>query len=480
MVKETIALSRRKELVILLALICTGAALRFFFIGREGLWFDETLTALSLRMPFFEMVRERLAAGHSPLYFIILYPYAKLFGTGELAVRLPSTAASIVSIYVFWLVAKRLFTDYRTVVFSSSLFVLSAVSIYFGQEARMYSFSVLFMLLSFYLLLRALDENRLNLWIFYVISTSAAFNMSSSAIPLIFAQIAFVLIKRRNAVQYLVALLSIVVLYLPMGIFYLRMRRFAFIEWLPPVTGKVILEIFYGFGFRPLPGMKETWIPSFATTALEGLSIYFIGALILWGLVSSFITVSEKRVDNGKEKDTALLLILWLAVPLILEYIYSVVRQPMLGPKRYVITLSPAYYLLIGLGVKRIGMKKLRGALATMVIALFSFALAGYYSAPKREDWRGSIAYIDERLEPGEVMFGNLSTQTLYRYYGKTSDLIILDIRYINTKSFVKGWILLRDMDHRVWAGEIETLKEGHSLLLLDDYKGIRLYHFER
>ena len=473
-------LKKRKELIIVMSLISLGAVVRILFFNKEGLWYDETLTAFSLRMSYFDMVRERLAAGHSPLYFTIIYPLAKVFGTGEIVVRLPSYLVSILSIYIFYLIAKCLLSDIKFSIIATIFFILSALNVYFAQEARMYSFCVLFVLLSFYFLIRVFGENSLKLWIFYVISTAVSCNLNASTIPLIFAQLAYVLIKREKLLQFILSILAIVILYIPMGFFYLKREGLDFIEWLSPVTLRTFLEIFYGFGFRPLPSIKETWIPQTVITAQEYLSLYFCGALIVWAAVRYFFKFSNKTEYMYKEKDAAVLLTLWFFLPLFIEYIYSVIKQPLLGPKRYIIILSPAFYLLLGMGLNNLHWKKLKNALVIATIVLFTFALFSFYISPKREDWRSSIAFIDDKLKPGEVMFGSISTQTMYKYYGAHEDLVILDIKYLNARGFAKGWILLRNIDYQNYSELIEDLREVRSLLFIDDYKGIKLYHFER
>jgi 4-amino-4-deoxy-L-arabinose transferase-like glycosyltransferase len=182
-------LNSKRDSVFLLLILCLGAALRILYINGEDLWCDEALTALSLRLPFFDMVSERLSVGHSPLYFSILYPVFRVFGTGEVAVRLLSAIASVLSLYVFWRLAEGLFSDLETVSVSTLFFALSAMNIYFGQEARMYAFCVLAVLCSFIFLIRALNGNRTGCWICYVIATASAIYFSSSVIPVVFAQL---------------------------------------------------------------------------------------------------------------------------------------------------------------------------------------------------------------------------------------------------------------------------------------------------
>lgn len=59
----------RRDWVAALAVAVAAAALRLI-AARRGLWYDEYLTLLASRLPLGELVAERLAAGHSPLYFL--------------------------------------------------------------------------------------------------------------------------------------------------------------------------------------------------------------------------------------------------------------------------------------------------------------------------------------------------------------------------------------------------------------------------
>jgi hypothetical protein len=62
----------------------------------------------------------------------------------------------------------------------------------------------------------------------------------------------------------------------------------------------------------------------------------------------------------------------------------------------------------------------------------------------------------------------------------KNGDLIMLDVRYIDSRGFAKGWILLRDIDHKRWVGEIEALRKGRFLLLIDECRGSFYIFFQK
>jgi mannosyltransferase len=467
---------QNKELQVLLAIIFAGALLRLLPLTREGFWYDEALTALSMKMPFIEMLKDRFAAGHSPLYFTGLYIWSRLFGTSEFPLRLPSAIASVVSIYYFWLLGRKLFSDRKAAVLSAAFFTLSALNIYFAQEARMYSMSVLFTVMSFYYLLEAPDRPGIKDWICYIASTSALLYLSASNILVIFAQIAYVLIKRRKLADFFLSLAVTCAAYLPMVFFYFGMKKLGFIEWVPPITINTFLEVFYGWGFRPVPvaGAKGSYAAYLYFA--EFLSVFMVGLIIIFGAAASaYGSFRKKKLE--KDADTAIFLLLWLVLPILLALLYSWLKQPIFGPKRYLIMLSPAYYLLIGLGLSRITWRNLKYGLSYFIIAMFIVSLGIFYATPTREDWRGAVSAIDREFTQGEVIFGDIATGVMYQYYGRHADAIICDVRYINKGIAGKGWLLMRTKDFRAMFGNGDLITRHFKNKAYRGHFGLELYH---
>jgi mannosyltransferase len=448
-------------------------------IGAEGLWYDEALTALSLRLPFGQMVKERIAAGHSPLYFAILYPFASIFGTGEMVVRLPSVFASTLSIYMFYLFAEKLFDSGETIITATLFYTLSVLNIYFAQEARMYAFCVLFAIMSFYYLLGALEGDGWKEWIPYCISTLVLMYLSASTIPVLFAQLAYVLIKRKRIVPFLISGAAVVVLYLPMGLLYLRMGRLGFIEWLPPITIRTYLELFYGFGFRPIPVPDASAVIGVYLRILEVLSLLImVGTLIIGGLYRFRRNARYFGSDVRNHRDPYLLSLIWLFLPLIVLSVYSFLKQPMLGPKRYIYIFAPAFYLLLGYGIQAVRRTAVRRAVSAVVVLLFCLTLVQYYLTPTREDWRGAVQVFDGSYEQGEVLFGDLSTQVMYTYYGGNESTIIMDIRYLGDTGFAQGWILMRKRDYERLSPHLNTMTQYYEFVDAGPFYGLKMTHF--
>jgi len=467
------------QLLALLLLVGFGLLLRLLMLNAEGLWYDEALTALSLRLPFNEMIGERLAAGHSPLYFMILYPITRVFGTSEIIVRLPSVFASTLSIYLFFLIAKKLFREDEPAFITTLIYTLSALNVYFAQEARMYAFCVLFTTMSFYYLLIAREGEGWKVWIPYTISTVVLLYLSASTIPILFAQLVFVLIKKQRVVPFLLAGTAVVVFYVPMGLYYLRMGRLGFIEWLPPIQVRTYLELFYGFGFRPIPIMDGSGVFGIYLRAAEMLSLLVVGGSVVGGVRYGLMRRSRHSGANtGVRRDAFFLSVTWFFLPLVILTIYSLIKQPMLGPKRYVYMLAPAFYLLIGYGVYTVRRHILRRVVTAVVLVLFCLTLVQYYRTPTREDWRTAIRFLDTQYESGEVLFGDLSTQVMYRYYGSNESTIIMDVRYLSDARFGQGWVLMRAKDYNRLAPYFEGMKQYYELSDEGPFHGLMMIRF--
>jgi 4-amino-4-deoxy-L-arabinose transferase-like glycosyltransferase len=426
------------------------------------------------------MLQERLAAGHSPLYFVFLYPIAQVFGTGEIAVRIPSVLASGFSIYLFYLLSKYLLSDRYFALVPTLFFTFSSLNVYFAQEARMYAMVVLFCIMSYYFLLRALEGKNLAAWFLYGLATVVMIYLSVSTIPIIFAQIVFVIIGKKQLKFFILTLVFVAACYLPMGYFYLHTKKASALQWLTPVTARTFLEIFYGFAFRPVPLARAVGWHRYYTKASEILSIVFAGGLVLFGIIPRLSRRGLTREANLGRTDAALLSGLWLLLPLVIVYLFSIFGQPMLGPKRYIIALSPPFYLLMALGISNINVKKLRRFVITGISILFLVTLVFFYRTPSRENWRGAVAHVDHVAGPGEVLFGDLSTQIMYNYYGTDQYLIILHVKELYSINVAGGWILLRERQYNALREELEKLQGQYALEITDDYYGLMLYHFKK
>lgn len=129
--------------IMVLTAILSGVGL------SSSLWLDETITGWISRGEF-SRVAELTSAyqGQSPLYYWIIWLLVSLFGSSEVVLRLPSVGAGILSLLIFYRIARR---DFVPVVALTATLVLLANGSFVRAlvSARPYSLALLFGIIAF-------------------------------------------------------------------------------------------------------------------------------------------------------------------------------------------------------------------------------------------------------------------------------------------------------------------------------------------
>src|SRR4030067_2156597 len=141
-------------------ILAAGLILRLFKLD-QSLWLDEAINVtfvknLNLKSLIFDY---SVGDFHPPFYHILLRGWVLLFGTSEIAVRMPSVILGLATIYVVYLITKKLFEN-KTALISATLIATSPLHIYYSQEARMYMLAAFFATLSVYFFVSILKTDR--------------------------------------------------------------------------------------------------------------------------------------------------------------------------------------------------------------------------------------------------------------------------------------------------------------------------------
>ncbi|MGH9114468.1 MAG: glycosyltransferase family 39 protein, partial [Acidimicrobiales bacterium] len=135
--------------------ILAGVALRFW--APSPLWLDETISVNISRLPLTEIPRALSHDGAPPLYYYLLHFWMDVFGQGDFAVRALSGLASVVALPVFWFAGRRL--GGRHVAWVTFFLALtSPFAIDYATNTRMYSLMILWSVLGYLALCRAIER----------------------------------------------------------------------------------------------------------------------------------------------------------------------------------------------------------------------------------------------------------------------------------------------------------------------------------
>ena len=120
------------------ALTVLGALLRFYRLGHQGFWFDEGNTALLVHLAPGKMLGLiPQSESTPPLYYVVAWAWARIFGYGEVGLRSLSALAGVALIPVVYGAGAKLVSR-RAGVVGAALAACSPLLIWYSQEARSY------------------------------------------------------------------------------------------------------------------------------------------------------------------------------------------------------------------------------------------------------------------------------------------------------------------------------------------------------
>jgi 4-amino-4-deoxy-L-arabinose transferase-like glycosyltransferase len=154
-----------------LAVTLLGGALRLYRLGDRGFWYDEIVTADYARLgtPGDVVDLVRYWGDHAPLAYLITWALRGLGGS-EWAVRLHYALAGTLAVFAMYLLGRALLGKSGGLL--AALFMaISPFAVYYGQEARPYTYMLLFSCLQALAAYRAAERSRPLDWLLLALWT---------------------------------------------------------------------------------------------------------------------------------------------------------------------------------------------------------------------------------------------------------------------------------------------------------------------
>lgn len=121
-----------------------GIFIRLYGLDIQSFWYDELFAVTGASSKFLKMFTDFALLDFSPpLYLFTLFFWVKTFGNAVWIVRLLSAIAGIATLFFGYFLAKKQFDKYIATSFTI-LLAFSGFAIEYSQEARAYSFLLLF------------------------------------------------------------------------------------------------------------------------------------------------------------------------------------------------------------------------------------------------------------------------------------------------------------------------------------------------
>jgi mannosyltransferase len=161
-----VAAARRETLPAwwpLAGLLLLAAALRFSTLGLQSFWYDEAFTPVhvlhaSLGATLHSVVHTE---NTPPLWYVLIWAWSRVFGTGAVALRLPSAVFGVATVAVAWAIGRELEgppTRRATAIAAAAFVAVNPLFVWYSQEARAYGLFVLTSALAMLCFLRAQRE----------------------------------------------------------------------------------------------------------------------------------------------------------------------------------------------------------------------------------------------------------------------------------------------------------------------------------
>ena len=144
----------------LAALTILAAAMRLSTLDLQSFWYDEAFTPVHVLHP--SLLATLRSVVHTentpPLWYVIAWADARVLGTGEVALRLPSAIAGIATVPVAWAIGRELTARRATAIAAAAFVTVNPLFVWYSQEARAYGLFVLTSALAMLCFLRALHS----------------------------------------------------------------------------------------------------------------------------------------------------------------------------------------------------------------------------------------------------------------------------------------------------------------------------------
>ncbi len=360
------------EQILLVTVVVVGATIRLASLTTQSLWVDEATTVHEMHMSLGALLHTvRVGETTPPLYFLLAWTWAKVFGSGETGLRLFSAFVGVGLIPLAYACGRELVSR-RAGLVTAALVAVNPFMIWYSQEARSYALFAMFAAASFLFCARAwrAPTNRsLGLWaVFSALAVLTHFFAGFLVLP----EAVLLLVRTRRRVLLgaftVIAVAQLAVLPLALGD---TSHPLGWIKVFPLSVRIQQVPVAFGLG--------QLYQSSIVTSGLLGAAIL---AVIVLALLVRGRGVAERR---GAAFAAAV-----AAVTLLVPLILAALGRDYLVPRNLMAAWVP---LAVVLGAAcTVPRARLAGA-GLAVILLAAFLVAGVRIAQnpqyQRPNWRG-------------------------------------------------------------------------------------------
>jgi 4-amino-4-deoxy-L-arabinose transferase-like glycosyltransferase len=390
---------------LLAGIIVLGAAIRFSTLDQQSFWLDEA-TTWGLVSHGLSHVLSTVPKTEStpPLYYVLVWLWAQVFGTGEVGLRSFSALCGTLTIPVMWAVGRRLASE-RIGLVAALVTAVNPLLFWYSQEARTYALLVLLSALSLLAFLRALEEpsrGRLVAWgaicaLTILAHYFGAFIVVGEAVWLAWA------LRRRGsltAARAVAGLAPIVVIGAALVPLVIRQNdgRASFISTasgsLPYRLGQLVKQDILGDG--------QPW-----------KALLLAIGLVLVALAMALLVIRASR----RERDGGVMMLVIGAGGVLLAFVVAAVVTDYFDTRNLLATWPAlALVVAVGFGAARAGPWGAAGLAGLVVLSLVCIANVIRDPDFQRDNWRGAVQALGPPATARAIVADGVGAVTLAPY----------------------------------------------------------------
>lgn len=407
------------ERAAIVAVLFLAFALRIYRLGAQAIWWDESLSVYRATHDLGTILSNTIVIQKvvtvdtlPPLYFVLLHFAVAAFGTTEFALRLLSLVANVATVALLYVLARRWFpgaAGRRTALLAALLGALAPFYVWYAQEARPYALVLFWSTLAVYALVRGFPERSTHWMAVYVLAAIAALYTHYFALflfPFHALVIAARMWKRQRGWILLPALpLASAVFLAPIVMASAAGNAGTGPYWVP--LDMILRDILNSFSVGiTIDPAQALWIDL-------ALGVLFAAGILL-AADGRWLAIDQSRI----------LLLSYLLVPVLGVFAASYVR-PLYQNSRYLIAISPAFYLGVAAGTVALARRWRLFAVPALGVFLIGamLSLNNLYFNPLygKDDNRAWAESLSERVRSGDFLILNSPhAEELFQYYTRT------------------------------------------------------------
>jgi len=397
-------------------LFALALGFNLFRLGAPSIWFDEAFSVELARQPL--PLVWHIIFGLEPnmeFYYLLLHGWLAVTAmlglhNTEFVVRLPSALFAALSTVVVFLLGRRFLTMPVGLV-AAGLYLLNDLQLVYAQQARSYSLQLLLICIAWYAFFAAItaESNPKRWWMCYIGATTLAVYTHLFSLFILLAQLCsfagLLLLSeprrrkmRRQVLGLLISLASIDVLIIPVLLVALQGSK----------TGWLLAPHLKDIALLLLSISGESKIYLFLLVACCILGLFLATLVYLSPGTSLLMRIAWISGAHGKRVaelqqflPIGLALLCWLIVPVVVSYIVSQ-GSPRLFSPRYLVTIVPPLFLLVGMGVAGLRWYRVQVLLAMVLLALALSVVPLYYRSAQVEDWNAASFWLEQHYQAGD------------------------------------------------------------------------------